>query len=78
MKTFINIYGWYGVVAIVSAYFLLSFSIVDSTNIWYQILNATGAFGIVIASLYKKDYQSMTLNIIWALIATVAIIKLFI
>jgi hypothetical protein len=78
MKTFINIYGWYGVVAIVLAYFLLSFSIIDSTNIWYQVLNATGAFGVLIESLYKKDYQSMTLNIVWTLIATVAIIKLFV
>ena len=73
----IEIFGWYGTVAIVSAYFLVSFSFLSSTNIWYQILNGTGALGIVGISFYKKTYQPGVLNIIWAIIALIAIIKIF-
>ena len=70
--------GWYGIVAIVSAYILLSFEIIYSTDLLYQILNVTGALGIVYISFEKKAYQPGILNIIWALIATIAIIKMFI
>lgn len=75
MTIFIEIFGWYGTIAIVIAYALVSFSIIEPSNIWYQILNGTGALGIVAISFYKKTYQPGILNVIWALIAFVAIFK---
>lgn len=78
MKTkILEIFGWYGTVAIVGAYALVSFSIIDSKSLPYQILNITGAVGIASDSLSKKDYQPGVLNIIWTLIAAAAIIKIF-
>ncbi|PIR41969.1 MAG: hypothetical protein COV30_00895 [Candidatus Yanofskybacteria bacterium CG10_big_fil_rev_8_21_14_0_10_37_15] len=76
MKTFIEIFGWYGTVAIVTAYALVSFSIIEPSNIWYQILNGTGALGIVAVSFHKKTYQPGILNLIWAVIAVVAILRI--
>ena len=76
MKTFIEILGWYGMSAIVLAYALNSFSVMSATNVTYQVLNATGAVGIIVVSLHKKAYQPGVLNIIWAVIAIVAIIRL--
>jgi len=77
MKTkYIELFGWYGTVVIVLAYVLVSFSILDATNIWYQILNGTGALGIVFVSFHKKNYQPGVLNIIWTAIAVIAIIKM--
>ena len=73
-----EILGWYGAVAIVSAYTLLSFGVLASDNITYQLLNATGAIGIVYISLKKKAYQPGVLNIIWTMIAIVAIIRILI
>jgi len=70
--------GWYGTTAIVCAYALNSFSVLASTSITYQILNATGALGIVHISFKKKAYQPGVLNTIWALIAFVAIIRMLI
>jgi hypothetical protein len=67
--------GWYGTIAIVLAYALVSFSVVAATGIWYQVLNATGAIGIVIVSFYKKAYQPGVLNILWAVIAVLAVGK---
>ncbi len=76
MGKFIEFLGWYGALAIVLAYGLLSFSFLTSTNIWYQILNGTGALGIFIESYHKKDYQPAVLNTIWIIIAIAAIAKI--
>ena len=72
----IEIFGWYGTIVIVVAYFLVSFGLLSSNNLWYQILNATGAIGIITISFYKKAYQPGVLNIIWTIIALIAIVKI--
>lgn len=79
MKKYLEeIIGWYGTVAIVSAYALLSFGAITSGNIIYQLLNGTGAIGIVYISFKKKAYQPGVLNIIWTIIAVVAIIRMLV
>ena len=72
----LEIFGWYGTVAILLAYALVSLHIVDSFNLWYQILNLTGALGIVFESLHKKDYQPGVLNLIWSVIAIIALVQI--
>jgi hypothetical protein len=69
-------FGWYGVVAIVSAYALINFNILSVNNIWYQTLNLTGALGIIFDAFNQRNWQPAVLNIIWAAIATIAIIKI--
>lgn len=76
MKEFIELFGWYGMIAIVLGYALVSFSFLQPTDIIYQLLNGTGALGIVTVSFYKKAYQPAVLNIIWTLIALIAIINI--
>ncbi len=66
MKLLVNTAGWYGAVAIVAAYILLSFGFILATSLVYLLLNLTGALGIVVDSLYKKDYQPGMLNVVWA------------
>lgn len=78
MPVFIELFGWYGMVAIIMAYTLVSFSIVLPTDLIYQILNGTGALGIVMVSLHKQAYQPAVLNIIWTIIAVAAVIKVLI
>ncbi len=68
--------GWYGTCAIVLAYALLSFDFLSPSTFLYQILNGTGALGIVYISFKKKAYQPGFLNVIWAVIALIAIIRL--
>ncbi len=72
----IEIVGWYGMFAIVLAYAMVSFSFLPVGSILYQLLNGTGAIGIVVVSLYKKAYQPGILNIIWAIIAIISIINI--
>ena len=48
MKKLIELFGWYGTVAIVAAYALVSFSVLQPTDITYQLLNGTGALGLML------------------------------
>ena len=77
-NTVAEIAGWYGTVAILLAYTLVSFSLVDQKGALFQLLNLTGAIGIIIIAVYKKVTQSVVLNIIWAAVAITALIKLII
>ena len=70
--------GWIGTVLIIGAYALVSFSVLPSTNLIYQLLNLCGALGIVIDTYYKKDRPPELLNIIWFIIALIAIAKILI
>lgn len=75
-KTLIEIFGWYGTIAIILAYGLVSFSVLPSSSIWYQVLNGTGALGVLSISFYKKAFQPAILNTIWAIVAIIAIINI--
>ncbi|MGE5540964.1 MAG: CBU_0592 family membrane protein [Bacillota bacterium] len=65
--------GWYGVVATILAYALLSFGALSGTSLWYQGLNFTGAVGVTIETWVRRDYQPFWLNLVWAAIALIAI-----
>jgi hypothetical protein len=75
-KVFFNLLGWYGILAILAAYVLLNLSFFDAKNIFYQLLNFTGALAIVFSSLRKKDYPPVVLNLIWALVAFGILVKM--
>jgi len=68
--------GWYGTGAIVVSYALSSFGYLPASTLLYQILNLTGALGIMYISFKKKTYQPGVLNIIWAIIAMIAIFRM--
>lgn len=69
--------GWVGVVAILLAYSLLNFGILSSSNPTYLGLNFIGAIAIAYEAWSKRDQQPMVLNIIWAVIALLALIRLW-
>jgi hypothetical protein len=75
-KLLIDIFGWYGIIAILVAYSLVTLKIVLSHNMIYLILNLTGAAGILLHSYIKKDYQPVVLNLIWIAIALIGLIRL--
>lgn len=68
-----NTIGWYGALATLSAYFLVSFGIMGPTDLRYQLLNLTGAIGLATICYFKRTYQPLFVNIIWAGIAIFAI-----
>ena len=75
-QSHIEVFGWYGAAAILSAYALVSFGALQTDNILFQLLNLTGALGIVIVSLTKQAYQPAVLNVVWAVIALIALVSI--
>lgn len=71
----IELIGWYGAFAVLLAYALASFGMIATKGLPYQFLNLTGSFGIIVVSFRKKAYQPIALNIIWMLIALIAILS---
>jgi hypothetical protein len=71
-----EVFGWYGMSAILLAYFLVSFNIIATTHFFYQILNVSGSLGIVVVSYQKRAYQPMALNIVWSMIGLAAMAKI--
>lgn len=76
-KLLLEVLGWYGMVAILLAYGLISFSFITSDSFIYHILNLTGAIGILVISVAKKAYQPAALNVVWSFIAIVALLRIF-
>lgn len=74
----IELIGWLGVLLILTAYILNSLQIISSSDYLYSLLNLLGAIGIIIDALKDKNYQPVFLNIVWGIIAIVALIKAFI
>ena len=68
--------GWYGVAAILLAYVLVSFNIISAQSWEYQLLNFTGASGVLVISYMKQARQPALLNLVWAVIALAALIGL--
>ena len=71
-----EIIGWYGVIALLGAYAMVSFGVIAANGVWFQTLNVTGAIGIVIEASAKKNWQPAVLNIVWAVIGIAVLIKI--
>jgi hypothetical protein len=69
--------GWYGMLAILGAYGLVSFELVAADSVIYQGLNFTGALGLIWIAFHKRATQMVVLNTFWALIALLALGNLF-
>lgn len=72
----VEVLGWYGLVAVLVAYGLVSFGTLPPHNVFFQLLNLTGSFGLAILTFYRKAYPNLVLNIIWGAIALIAIIRI--
>lgn len=72
----LEIFGWCGAIAILTAYALVSFSVIPADGWLYQLLNLTGAIGVMVISFIKQARQPALLNLVWALVAFIALIGL--
>lgn len=70
-----DIIGWIGMILVLMAYALLSTNKIKN-GILYQVLNLIAGILMAIGLYPKNAWFSFTLQIIWAFIAFVAIIKM--
>lgn len=76
-KIIIDDIGWYGTLAILIAYGLLSFEVASENSLLYQILNLTGSIALTYISYKQKSWQLGVLNAAWAAIALIALIRIY-
>lgn len=74
-KTIVNDIGWIGVGLILLAYLLNSLGVLNAADNSYLLLNIIGSVFVGYEAFKKKDRQPMALNIVWALIAVVALFR---
>jgi hypothetical protein len=72
----IEITGWIATVLIVGAFALNSFGKIDATSKQYQIANLIGGIFFIINTIHHKAYPSAVVNVVWVIIAIVALLKL--
>ena len=73
---YIDIFGWAGSAAVVTAYALVSLNRVDGASRLYQLLNLIGSVGLAINTAYYRAYPSTLVNIVWLFIAALALIRI--
>lgn len=78
MKLFIRAIGWFGMGAILLAYALLSYEVLDQAGAPYHFINLTGATTLIIYSIYHRTYPVLALNIIWGFIALSSIFRILV
>lgn len=72
---FYDIVGWIGMILVLLAYVLLSTKRIENGFV-YQILNLVAGILMAIGLYPKNAWFSFSLQIVWAFVALIAIIKL--
>ena len=70
-----DIIGWIGMVLVLAAYILLSLGKIKN-GYFYQFLNLVAGALMAIGLFPKNAWFSFTLQIVWALVAIISIVKL--
>lgn len=76
MTLAIEVIGWAGAAMILAAYLLLSAGRIPARSRAYQGLNLVGAICFVVNSGWNGAVPSAALNVIWAGIALLALIRM--
>lgn len=75
MNILIEIIGWVGMMFIVLAYYLVSHKDIKGSSRTYQMMNLFGAIFIGFNVFYNGVWSSFALQIVWAIIAILALIR---
>jgi hypothetical protein len=75
MNLLIEILGWLGSVAILLAYGLNSYQKIKSDSWVFYMLNLTGGIFLIVYSIHKEAFANTFINIVWVLIAAMAMIR---
>ena len=76
METLINILGWIGSFEILLAFGLNTYQKIDSKSVIYLLLNLTGGTFLIIYSFYYSAYANTFINVIWVIVAVLALSRL--
>ncbi|HCW06902.1 MAG TPA: hypothetical protein DGG95_06015 [Cytophagales bacterium] len=77
MKLLIDVIGWIGSIEVIIAYGLNSYQKLKSDSPLFQVLNFSGGIFLIINTVYYSAYPSAIINVVWVIIASVAMIQIF-
>lgn len=77
MELLVDILGWVGSIEVLIAYGLNSYQKLRSDAPVFYLLNLTGGLFLIVYTLYKEAYASAFINVVWVIIAVIAIARLF-
>jgi hypothetical protein len=77
MELLIEIIGWTGSIAVLVAYGLNSYQKLRSDSMMFYLLNFTGGIFLIFYTVYKEAFASAFVNVVWVIIAVVAIIRFY-
>ena len=66
--------SWTGVIAVLGAYGLSGFGVIDHNDLVYLVLNLYGGLVLMVGSYRKRDWEPAVLNAVWLVVAAVGII----
>jgi hypothetical protein len=72
----ITILGWIGSVEVLLAYGLNVANRLKSNSLTYILLNLTGGIFLIIYTIYLKAFANTFINVVWAVVAVVALVKI--
>ncbi len=73
----VEIIGWVGSIEILLAYGLNSYQKIKSDSLIFSLLNLTGGLLLILYTVYKEAFANTFVNLVWVLIALIAIGKYF-
>ena len=72
---FIDVIGWVGSAMVVIAYALNMYNRLTADALAYYLLNIIGSICLILNTVYHHAIPSAAVNIIWVLLAVVAMFK---
>ncbi|MEU4573926.1 hypothetical protein ACBI99_05780 [Nonomuraea sp. ATR24] len=76
MDLLLDVVGWIGAALLLTGYYLVSSSRLNGDAVPYQLINLAGSIGLMVNSAYYAAWPSAGLNLVWAAIGIVALVKL--
>ncbi|WP_336210411.1 CBU_0592 family membrane protein [Nonomuraea sp. LPB2021202275-12-8] len=68
--------GWIGAALLVAGYGMVSTSRMSGDGLAYQLINLVGSVSLMVNSAYNDAWPSAGLNLVWAAIGVMALVKL--
>ena len=72
---YLEVLGWTGTILILVSYALLASGVIGN-DIRYHGLLLIGSIGVAAISYYKKAWQPMVLNLVFMILAIIAIMRI--
>ncbi|GGS88058.1 hypothetical protein ACFFV7_51265 [Nonomuraea spiralis] len=76
MDLLLDAVGWAGAALLLTGYALVSSARLSGDGVAYQLINLFGALGLMVNSAYNAAWPSTGLNLVWAAIGGIALVKL--